>query len=47
MLEQIPQCGDKVTWEEFCFEVLDMDGVRIDKILVTREVRSADIVTEE
>lgn len=34
LLEHIPQSGEKVSWKEFDFEVLDMDGARIDKILV-------------
>lgn len=35
ILERIPECGESVEWNGFRFEVLDMDGVRIDKILVT------------
>lgn len=34
LLEHIPQSGERVSWKEFDFEVLDMDGARIDKILV-------------
>lgn len=34
-LERIPQTGDKMDWRGFKFEVLDMDGHRIDKVLVT------------
>lgn len=33
-LERIPQPGDKVEWKGFQFEIMDMDGHRIDKILV-------------
>jgi putative hemolysin len=33
-LEHIPQVGEKVTWRGFLFEIVDMDGHRIDKILV-------------
>ena len=33
-LERIPQTGDKLDWRGFKFEVMDMDGHRIDKILV-------------
>jgi putative hemolysin len=32
----IPQTGFKVGWMAFDFEVVDMDGPRIDKLLVTR-----------
>jgi putative hemolysin len=32
----IPKTGDKVEWEDWTFEVVDMDGKRIDKVLATR-----------
>lgn len=34
-LERIPQTGDTLTWKDFKMEVIDMDGHRIDKVLVT------------
>lgn len=34
LLEHIPQSGEQVCWNDFSFEVVDMDGVRIDKVLV-------------
>jgi putative hemolysin len=34
-LERIPHTGDLLDWKEFHFEIIDMDGHRIDKILVT------------
>ncbi len=33
---KIPKEGDKINWELFCFEIVDMDIARIDKILVTK-----------
>jgi putative hemolysin len=33
----IPRAGDRCRWDDFFFEVLDMDGNRIDKLLVTRQ----------
>ena len=30
----IPQTGERVEWKNFSFEVVDMDGARIDKILI-------------
>ncbi|MBP1630375.1 MAG: HlyC/CorC family transporter [Bacteroidetes bacterium] len=33
---RIPKTGDKITWEDFCFEIVDMDIARIDKVLVTK-----------
>ncbi|MEG1842108.1 MAG: transporter associated domain-containing protein, partial [Alistipes sp.] len=35
-LEHIPQSGEIVLWGEFKFEIMDMDGARIDKILITK-----------
>jgi len=34
LFRNIPKEGDKTTWHGFEFEVLDMDGARIDKIMV-------------
>ena len=34
-LERIPHTGDKFGWKGFHFEIVDMDGHRIDKVLVT------------
>ena len=33
-LEHIPLSGEKLKWKGFKFEILDMDGHRIDKVLV-------------
>lgn len=33
-LERIPAAGDTFSWRDFDFEIIDMDGQRIDKILV-------------
>lgn len=37
ILERIPAEGDTVTIHGFVFEVVDMDGMRIDKVLVHRD----------
>ena len=34
-LERIPHTGDKLDWKGFNLEIIDMDGHRIDKVLVT------------
>lgn len=34
--EQIPKTGEIFVWKDFSFEVVDMDGNRIDKILVKK-----------
>ncbi len=33
-LQHIPESGEVVKWKGFIFEIVDMDGARIDKILV-------------
>ncbi len=35
-LDHVPGCGETFVWATFKFEVIDMDGARIDKLLVTR-----------
>lgn len=35
ILERVPKAGEKLTWLTFEFEILDMDGARIDKVLVS------------
>jgi putative hemolysin len=39
--ERIPAAGDHFEWEGFRFEVADMDGQRIDKVLVAVSSQSA------
>ncbi|MBW7838876.1 MAG: HlyC/CorC family transporter [Chitinophagaceae bacterium] len=41
-LERIPNEGDKFSWRGFDFEIVDMDGQRIDKIIVqiSEEIRA-------
>jgi putative hemolysin len=34
-LGRVPASGDRFDWEGFTFEVLDMDGRRVDKVLIT------------
>lgn len=34
LMEHIPSTGEHITWRGWYFEVVDMDGVRIDKVLV-------------
>ena len=40
-LERIPHVGDKFDWKGFTIEIIDMDGHRIDKVLVkiSEEIR--------
>ena len=34
ILERVPKTGEKLKWLDFEFEIVDMDGARIDKVLV-------------
>jgi putative hemolysin len=34
-LGRVPQTADQFEWHELRFEVIDMDGRRVDKVLVT------------
>ena len=34
-MKHIPQAGERTDWNCFNFEIMDMDGARIDKVLVT------------
>jgi putative hemolysin len=55
MLGRIPASGDKVEWEHYTFEVVDMDGPRLDKVLLrpptvepheqTKGILASDAVT--
>ncbi len=38
-LDRTPECGDTFEWNSYAFEIVDMDGARIDKLLV-RKVQS-------
>ena len=35
-LDHMPVAGEKVVWRDFDFEVVDMDGARIDKVIVKK-----------
>jgi len=45
-LERIPQSGDKMDWNGFHIEIVDMDGHRIDKVQVTAEQDILDEMEE-
>ena len=38
---KVPRTGEKVEWEGWVFEIVDMDGTRIDKVLASRSVAPA------
>lgn len=43
-LGQIPKAGDRLDWREWRFEVMDMDGTRIDKLLVSKTKQESGAV---
>ena len=45
-LERIPQTGDKLDWKDFHIEIVDMDGHRIDKVMVTPSQEILDDMEE-
>jgi len=38
ILQHIPQTGEKMVWRDFTIEVVDMDGMRMDKLLIYRSL---------
>lgn len=34
-LGRIPEVGERLEWHNFSFEIIDMDGPRIDKVIIT------------
>jgi putative hemolysin len=36
-LKRIPKAGEQVEWMNFHFEIVDMDGARIDKVIITKK----------
>ena len=37
VIGRIPKAGETVNWSDWRFEVVDMDGYRVDKVLVSRK----------
>jgi CBS domain containing-hemolysin-like protein len=40
-LEHVPAVGETFRYQGWCFEIVDMDGRRIDKLLARRDAASA------
>lgn len=36
LLGNVPRTGDKCQWQDYEFEVVDMDGTKVDKVLISR-----------
>lgn len=46
-LEHIPNTGETFEWKDFRFEIIDMDGQRIDKILVSISEELKELLNED
>ncbi|MFV9504290.1 MAG: hemolysin family protein [Oscillochloridaceae bacterium umkhey_bin13] len=40
LIGRIPRAGDHASWQGWRFEVMDMDGLRVDKVLIMQEAVS-------
>ena len=47
LLGRMPTTGDTLDWENWRFEVVDMDGKRIDKVLATPILPGEDADEED
>ena len=45
ILERVPKTGDSFSWMNFDFEIVDMDGARIDKVSVRKkeDINNSDV----
>ena len=46
LLGRLPQTGDRVDWGDWRFEVVDLDGRRVDKVWASRLPESAEITDQ-
>ena len=44
LLGKIPHTADHCDWDDWTFEIVDLDGLRIDKVLATRKPSTGDDV---
>lgn len=42
LLRHIPVTGERTFWRGWCFEIIDLDGNRIDKVLISRQEEGTD-----
>ena len=46
LMGRIPSAGEAVEWEHWRFEVVDMDGKRIDKVMASRQTEDPEAATD-
>lgn len=44
---KMPKVGEKIEWQDFTLEVVDIDGLRIDRILVSENKQEKNKIEEE
>ena len=42
-INKIPGVGDKFEYKDLIFEIVDVDGNKIDKILITRKIETNEV----
>lgn len=47
LIGKIPKTGDIAEWEEWQFEVVDLDGNRVDKVLASKITQNEEIENDE
>ncbi|RJG00928.1 hemolysin family protein [Noviherbaspirillum sedimenti] len=47
LLGKLPQTADRCEWENWTFEIVDIDGMRIDKVLATKHPIAEDEASPE
>ncbi len=47
LLARLPRTGDHIDWEAWRFEIVDMDGKRIDRVLASRPPPPSEIILPE
>ena len=45
-LDRVPHVADRFEWQGYTFEIVDMDGNRIDKLLITRPPTALESIEE-
>jgi putative hemolysin len=46
LMGRIPSAGEAVEWEHWRFEIIDMDGKRIDKVLASKQAEDSEAATD-
>ncbi len=46
-MNKIPYVGDQFDYDKLHFEIVDVDGNKIDKLLVTKKIKDVDDMTDK